>query len=120
MNLGKLEETAWKRTHPDLKQCLNVGEVHCHLTPYLTYAESADLLGNRFSEQEKISKIVMWMPTKGGDWFAIFVGILKKTTHGTGHRTIVDALQKNLLEVFRENNIAEEEVDSKIKGKLVV
>ena len=102
--LARVKQLAWHKTSVDFRQCLNVTEIYAHLRVHLTDEQAEKLLSENV-RTSKIDQLMEWLPAKGDTWFEDFVGILRKTTDGTGHATIIDALQRNLYEVCEENKV---------------
>ena len=99
--MERLKDQAWHKATQKFRQHLDVTEIYGHLCSrsYLTGTQKEKLRSPSVKRYENIDELMEWMPAKGGSWFADFVSMLKQTTTGTGHSTIIQALKDNLREV---------------------
>ena len=117
--MQSVRDRAWRKSSPEFNAHLDVKEIYVPLNSrgYLTTAQGEELRNNVIDSSTKINDLMAWMPTKGGNWFAGFVAALNETKSGTGHATIIKALQKNLYEAAKESKISQEVVYGEVSGK---
>lgn len=116
-----IKERAWFKTSVEFKEYLDINEIYASLVArgYLTGPQKKQLLSNYVDSYTKIKNLMEWMPSKGGDWFAGFVGALNDTKSGTGHLSIINDLRDNLYEAAKESNISHETIEGEVTGKSV-
>ena len=116
--MRSLRERAWRKSSVEFTNYLDVGQIYAPLNSRncLTVPQGAKLRNDVIGSATKINDLMAWMPAKGGKWFEDFVGALNETKTGTGHATIIEALQKNLYEAAKELEISQEVVDSEVSG----
>jgi len=101
----KINNDAWFKSSEEFTKYLNITEIHPHIRPRLTVAESEYLIHSDEEIPKKIAKLMNFFPKKGGDWFEFFVKALHKSSKpGTGHHHIVAALRRN-LPILQQNEL---------------
>lgn len=83
------------RMHPALVKTLDVREILPHLnqTGLTTERESESLSNAYVSTEDKINKLVSWIPRKGPDSLEKFVTCLRASSIGTGHLTLAKEME---------------------------
>ena len=116
-----VKEQAWRKSSTVFNNFLDVQEIYAPLNDrnYLTRSQGEKLRNKLIDNDTKINDLLAWMPTKGGTWFADFVGALNETKNGTGHAQIIEALQKNLYLAAAENDISQQTVDGEVAGTTI-
>ena len=80
--------------HPQLQKQLNIDEIFPYLVQQklLTIQEREDLSLGSYSRKQKIDKLLLLLSQKGSDALWRFVCSLYKTSNGTAHKELANAL----------------------------
>ena len=94
-----------EEVHPDLVRGLDIREIIPHLRQkhLINRKEYAILLDNTLSQEDKINKLILWIPDKGPNAMTKFIQCLKDTRSGTGHFGLSVKVQK-AVELVKENS----------------
>ena len=87
--------------HPEIKNFLDLEQIFPYLNQknLLTDMEREELHGLVYNRNQKIRKLVSWLPKKGSDGLQRFVVCLRSSVEGTAHQELADALQEAAQEV---------------------
>ena len=80
--------------HPQLQKQLNIDEIFPYLVQQklLTLQEREELSLGSYSRNQKIDKLLLLLRQKGSDALWRFVCSLYKTSNGTAHKELANAL----------------------------
>ena len=94
-----------EEVHPDLVRGLDIREIIPHLRQkhLINRKEYEILLDNTLSQEDKINKLILWIPDKGPNAMTKFIQCLKDTRSGTGHFGLSVKVQK-VVELVKENS----------------
>jgi len=97
-NQDSLEEKALCFCHELLRRKLNVREIFPHLNQreLLTRHDKDTLQNKCFSNDEKVDYLVHHLPSKGENWWRLFISSLKRSSAGTGHGELANQLELRL------------------------
>ena len=93
----RTQELVLARCHTVLRDNLNIQSIFPHLTAkrLLTSGERNYLLNDYHSPQDKIDRVVQWIPRKGRDALIRFIECLEASSDDArGHKELTELLEK--------------------------
>ena len=89
--------------HPEIRNFLDLEQIFPYLNQrnLLTDTEREELHSSVdvYNRNQKIARLVSWLPKKGSDGLQRFVFCLRSSVEGTAHQELADILQKAAQEV---------------------